>query len=58
MAVGFGEILEESYLEYQLSFTKHLADMLMGHGVPILTPPSGHAVSWVKANRLSNIQRL
>lgn len=47
MAVGLQEILEESYLEYQIEFVKRLADMLKKQGVPVLTPPGGHAVGCV-----------
>ncbi|KXJ12434.1 uncharacterized protein LOC110242206 [Exaiptasia diaphana] len=44
MAVGLQEILQEPYLEYQIEFVKRFADMLIKAGVPVLTPPGGHAV--------------
>lgn len=44
LAVGFNEVLEESYLEYRVGQVKYLGDKLLQSGVPILVPTGGHAV--------------
>ncbi|XP_032240171.2 tryptophanase isoform X1 [Nematostella vectensis] len=44
IAVGLDEILDASYLRYQINQVQYLADMLQQRGVPVLTPPGGHAV--------------
>lgn len=45
MAVGLREGLDERHLAHRIGQVKHLADQLEAAGVPILTPPGGHAVS-------------
>jgi tryptophanase len=44
LAVGFSEVLEESYLQYRINQVKYLGDLLIDAGVPILEPTGGHAV--------------
>ena len=44
IAVGLRECLEEEYLEYRLSQTAYLAEVIREMNVPILNPPGGHAV--------------
>lgn len=44
IAVGLGEALEESYLEYRIKSTEYFGKKLMENGVPIVIPTGGHAV--------------
>jgi len=44
LAVGFEEVLKDSYLEYRVGQVKYLGDTLLQAGVPILVPTGGHAV--------------
>ena len=44
IAVGLRECLQEDYLEYRLSQTAYLAELIREKDVPILNPPGGHAV--------------
>lgn len=45
MAVGLREGLDERHLAHRIAQVRHLADRLQEAGVPIVTPPGGHAVS-------------
>ncbi len=51
LAVGLGEVLEESYLEYRLATVRYLASGLNEAGIPTVQPPGGHAV-FIDARRL------
>jgi tryptophanase len=44
IAVGLWEGLDERYLNYRLSQTAYLAEMLLESDIPIMNPPGGHAV--------------
>lgn len=44
MAVGLMEALDELYLEHRVDQVRYLGERLMRAGVPIQTPPGGHAV--------------
>jgi len=44
MAVGLGEVLEESYLEYRTASTRYFARKLNEGGVQTVQPAGGHAV--------------
>ncbi len=50
LAVGLREVLHEDYLEYRIRSIAYLAERLESGGVPILTPPGGHAL-YVDAKR-------
>jgi tryptophanase len=52
LAIGFEEVLEESYLEYRVGQVKYLGDKLLDAGVPILVPTGGHAV-YIDAKRFA-----
>jgi tryptophanase len=45
------EGLDEAYLSYRLGQTAYLAERLLDVGIPILSPPGGHAV-YLDAGRL------
>lgn len=45
MAVGLREGLDERHVAHRVAQVQHLADRLQAAGVPVLTPPGGHAVS-------------
>ena len=51
LAVGLGEVLDESYLEYRLATVRYLARGLNEAGIPTVQPPGGHAV-FIDARRL------
>jgi tryptophanase len=51
LAVGLGEVLDESYLEYRLATVRYLAEGLNRAGIPTIQPPGGHAV-FIDARRL------
>ena len=51
VAVGLKEALDEEYLYYRVSSVKNLHDQLKAGGVPVVSPPGGHAV-FVSADRL------
>lgn len=44
MAQGFTEVLHEDYLQYRIRSVAYLGEHLHEAGVPILTPPGGHAI--------------
>jgi len=44
LATGLREVLDESYLRYRINQVAHLAECIQAAGVPIVTPPGGHAV--------------
>jgi len=44
IAQGLVEVLQEEYLRYRIRSTAYLADKVSSAGVPIVSPPGGHAV--------------
>ncbi|MGH7582577.1 MAG: tryptophanase [Gemmatimonadales bacterium] len=44
IAVGLHEALDEDYLRYRIRSVAYLADRLAEAGVPMVTPPGGHAL--------------
>ncbi len=44
VAVGLYEALEEDYLRYRIRSIAYLGDRLAAAGVPMITPPGGHAL--------------
>ena len=44
IAVGLQEALQEDYLKYRIASTAYLGNHIAQQGVPIVTPPGGHAV--------------
>ena len=44
IAIGLEEVLHEDYLEYRIASTAYLGNHISNEGVPIVQPPSGHAV--------------
>ncbi|MCP4759818.1 MAG: tryptophanase [Planctomycetes bacterium] len=44
VAVGLYEALEEDYLRYRIRSIAYLADRLAEVGIPMITPPGGHAL--------------
>jgi len=55
MAVGFREVLEESYLEYRVGQTNYLGESLREIGIPIIEPPGAHAIYIDAKSLLSHI---
>jgi tryptophanase len=44
IAVGLREALEEDYLHYRIRSVEYLAEKLAAAGIPMVTPPGGHAL--------------
>jgi tryptophanase len=44
LAIGLGEVLDESYLSYRIASTAYLGERLDGGGVPVIRPYGGHAI--------------
>jgi tryptophanase len=44
IAVGLREALEEDYLHYRIRSIEYLAEKLAAAGIPMVTPPGGHAL--------------
>jgi tyrosine phenol-lyase len=44
IAVGLREILDEHYLDYRLLSTRYVVRHLQELGIPVVSPPGGHAV--------------
>lgn len=44
IATGLVEVLDEDYLRYRIRSTAYLAEKIQEAGVPVVTPPGGHAV--------------
>ncbi len=44
IAVGLEEALDEDYLRYRVRSVAYLADRLAAAGIPMVTPPGGHAL--------------
>ncbi|MFU8802572.1 MAG: tryptophanase [Bradymonadaceae bacterium] len=57
LAVGFGEVLDEDYLQYRIRSVSYLGAKLVEMGVPIMEPPGGHAIYIDAAEMLSHIPR-
>jgi tryptophanase len=44
IAIGLDEALDEDYLRYRIRSVAYLADRLTTAGIPMVTPPGGHAL--------------
>jgi tryptophanase len=44
IAVGLREALDEDYLHYRIRSVEYLAEKLAAAGIPMVTPPGGHAL--------------
>ena len=55
VATGLFEALDESYLHYRIASVKFLHDKLKKAGVPVVSPPGGHAVFVDAKNFLPHI---
>lgn len=44
IAIGLEEALDEDYLRYRVRSVAYLADRLAAAGIPMVTPPGGHAL--------------
>lgn len=57
LAVGFKEVLDESYLETRIGQIEFFGEMLKENGVPILEPTGGHAVYLNALDAFPHIKR-
>jgi tryptophanase len=55
IAVGLREALEEDYLHYRIRSIEYLAEKLAAAGIPMVTPPGGHALYLDAKSWLSHI---
>jgi len=55
IAVGLYEALDEDYLRYRIRSVEYVAEKLLAAGVPIVTPPGGHALYLDARKWLSHI---
>lgn len=44
VAVGLREALDQDYQEYRHASIRYVGERLTAHGVPLVTPPGGHAI--------------
>lgn len=52
LAIGLHEAFEEEALAHRAAMVERLAQRLIAHGVPVVTPPGGHAV-YLDADRFA-----
>jgi tryptophanase len=57
IAIGLEEALDEDYLRYRIRSVEYLAERLAAGGVPMVTPPGGHALYIDAATMLSHVAR-
>lgn len=57
IAIGLYEALDPSYLEYRIQSTAYVGNGLLDAGVPIVTPPGGHAIYIDAARMLPHIPK-
>lgn len=57
IAVGLKEVLEEDYLRYRIRSTEYVGNALLRGGIPIVSPPGGHAIYVDAATFLPHIPR-
>ncbi len=55
IAIGLDEALDEDYLRYRVRSVEYLADRLAAAGIPMVTPPGGHALYIDAASMLPHI---
>jgi len=58
IAVGLEEVVQEDYLHYRIISTSYLGNHLVKNGIPIVTPPGGHAIYIDARTMLSHIPPL
>jgi len=58
IAVGLEEVVQEDYLHYRIISTQYLGDHLTAAGIPIVSPPGGHAIYIDARAMLSHITPL
>ena len=57
VAVGLEEATRPEYLEYRARTVAYMAERLVAHGVPVVTPPGGHAVYLDASAMLPDVPR-